>query len=53
MEAGLHRWSPEVSHTLDFSIVEINKTSLTKSRTCELEKEERRKVWREGGRKKE
>lgn len=43
-----YRWSPEVSHILDFSYIEINKTALNKSRTCTVE---RRKSGRNVGEK--
>ena len=38
-----NRWSPEVSHLLEFSFMEINKTALNKSRTCKFEKKEKKK----------
>ena len=47
-----NRWRPEVSHTLDFSIMEINKTALNKNRTCKFKRGEIRKVWQECGREK-
>lgn len=44
-----NRWSPEVSHLLEFSFMEINKTALNKSRTCKFEKKEKKKKRRDSG----
>ena len=44
-----NRWSPEVSHLLEFSFMEINKTALNKSRTCKFEKKEKKKKRRDPG----
>lgn len=42
-----NRWSKEVSHLLEFSFMEINKTALNKSRTCKLKKKEKKKKKKE------